>query len=98
MQSAGDNMLTLYASTPLPVFYPLKNKHEIDAQAEKVKYSEQILRDTELTLESAWKSEVLKTESLRRSVENYTKYVKAMTCRRRWARLRNENCRFARGN
>lgn len=75
MQSAGDNMLTLYASTPLPVFYPLKNRHEIDAQAEKVKYSEQILRDTALTLESAWKSEVLKAEAFRRSVENYTKSI-----------------------
>lgn len=75
MQSAGDSMLTLYASTPLPVFYPLKNKHEIDAQAEKVKYAEQILRDTAITLESAWKSEVIKAESLRRSVENYTKSI-----------------------
>lgn len=73
--SMGDNMVSVYASTPLPVFYPLKNKHEIDAQAEKVKYMEQILHETALTLEAAWKSETLKIESLRRTIDNYTKSI-----------------------
>lgn len=73
--SMGDNMVSVYVSTPLPVFYPLKNKHEIDAQAEKVKYAEQILNETALTLEAAWKSETLKIESLRRTIDNYTKSI-----------------------
>lgn len=73
--SNGDNMVTVSASTPLPVFYPLKNRHEIEAQSEKVKYAEQILRETQLQLESAWRSEKLKLDALRRTIENYTNSI-----------------------
>lgn len=73
--SMGDNMISVYASTPLPVFYPLKNAHEIEAQAEKVKNSEHTLTEMALTLESAWKSEVLKIRALRRTIDNYTKSI-----------------------
>jgi outer membrane protein TolC len=73
--STGDNMVTVSASTPLPIFYPLKNKHEIEAQSEKVKYAEQILRETQLQVETAWRSEKLKLESLTRTIENYTNSI-----------------------
>jgi len=73
--SMGDNMVTISASTPLPIFYPLKNKHEIEAQGEKVKYAEQILRETRLQIETTWRSEKLKLESLRRTIENYTNSI-----------------------
>jgi outer membrane protein TolC len=73
--STGDSMVTVSASTPLPVFYPLKNRHEIEAQSEKVKYAEQILRETQLQLESAWRSEKLKLDALRRTIENYTNSI-----------------------
>lgn len=73
--SMGDNMVTISASTPLPIFYPLKNKHEIEAQDQKVKYAEQVLRETQLQVETAWRSEKLKLESLRRTIENYTNSI-----------------------
>jgi len=73
--SSGDNMVTISATTPLPLFYPLKNKHEIEAQGERVKYAEQILRETELQVKTAWQSEKLRLVSLRRTIENYTKSI-----------------------
>lgn len=73
--SMGENMISVYASTPLPVFYPLKNKHDIDAQAEKAKAAELVLHDTALALESVWKAETLKMETLKRTIENYTKSI-----------------------
>ena len=73
--SMGDNMVTVSASTPLPAFYPLKDTHEINVQSEKLKYSNQLLREAELQLEAAWRSEKLKMESLQKTIDNYTNSI-----------------------
>jgi outer membrane protein, heavy metal efflux system len=74
-RSDGNDMISLSASTPLPVFYPLKNRHEINAAEEKKNYMEQMLKETELQIEAAWQTEVLRLDSLKRAIDNYTNAI-----------------------
>lgn len=69
--SMGDDMVSVSASTPLPLFYPLKNRHDIDGQEQRVKAAEQLLSDTERQITAQLGAERAKFRALVASVNNY---------------------------
>lgn len=73
--SMGDNMVTVAASTPMPLFYPLKNRHEIDAQSERLKATESLLIETGRQLTAQVKTERARLTALLASIENYSRAI-----------------------
>jgi len=73
--SMAEDMVAVSASTPLPVFYPLKNKHEIEAQEKRLQAAERMLAETERQLEAQIAAETLRLKTLITSVENYSKSI-----------------------
>jgi len=73
--SMGEDMVAVSASTPFPVFYPLKNKHEIEAQEKRLQAAERMLAETERQLEAQIAAETLRLKTLITSVENYSKAI-----------------------
>ena len=69
--SQSEDMVSLSASTPMPLFYPLKNKHEIEGQDRRLKAAEQMLADTERQLIAQVTAESAKLKALIASVNNY---------------------------
>lgn len=69
--SQGEDMVSLSASTPLPLLYPLKNKHEIEAQDNRLRAAEQMLIDTERQLTAQVAAEQARLKSLIASIHNY---------------------------
>ncbi len=69
--SQGEDMVSLSASTPMPLFYPLKNKHEIEGQDRRLKAAEQMLNETERQLNAQIAAEGAKLKALIASVNNY---------------------------
>lgn len=69
--SQGEDMVSLSASTPMPLFYPLKNKHEIEGQDRRLKAAEQMLSETERQLIAQIAAENAKLKALIASVNNY---------------------------
>lgn len=69
--SQGEDMVSLSASTPMPLFYPLKNKHEIEGQDRRLKAAEQMLNETERQLIAQIAAEGAKLKALIASVNNY---------------------------
>ncbi|MBS0618142.1 MAG: TolC family protein [Spirochaetes bacterium] len=70
--AGGDNLFSVSATTPLPIFYSAKNRHEIDAQRERLRAAEETLREATLTLENSWKTEILRRDALAKAIDNYT--------------------------
>jgi outer membrane protein TolC len=73
--SMGEDMVAVSASTPLPVFYPLKNKHEIEAQEKRLQAAERLLVETERQLEAQVAAETARLKTLLASAENYAKAI-----------------------
>lgn len=69
--SQSEDMVSLSASTPMPLFYPLKNKHEIEGQDRRLKAAEQMLNETERQLNAQIAAEGAKLKALIASVNNY---------------------------
>jgi len=70
--AGGDNLFSVSATTPLPIFYSAKNRHEIDAQHERLRAAEETLREAALSLENSWKTEILRRAALLKAIDNYT--------------------------
>jgi len=73
--SMGENMVTVAATTPIPAFYPLKDRYEIAEQSERFKAAQAMLKELELQLKAAWLSERFKLRSTKDAIENYTKSI-----------------------
>ncbi len=69
--SQSEDMVSLSVSTPMPLFYPLKNKHEIEGQDRRLKAAEQMLADTERQLAAQIAAENARLKALVASVNNY---------------------------
>ncbi len=67
----AEDMVSVSASTPMPLFYPLKNKHEIEGQDRRLKAAEQMLTDTERQLGAQIAAENARLRALIASVNNY---------------------------
>lgn len=68
----AEDMVSVSASTPLPLFYPLKNKHEIEGQDHRLRAAEQMLSDTERQLSAQIATEQARLKSLLSSINNYS--------------------------
>lgn len=73
--STGDDMVSLSASTPIPVFYPLKNKHEIEGQEHRLRAAEQMLEETRRQLAARIAAERIRLTNLVRSAEDYARTI-----------------------
>ncbi|HNJ64908.1 MAG TPA: TolC family protein [Turneriella sp.] len=73
--SMAEDMVAVSASTPLPVFYPLKNKHEVDGQEKRLQAAERMLTDTERQLEAQVAAETVRLKTLLASAENYARAI-----------------------
>lgn len=71
----AEDMVSISASTPMPLFYPLKNKHEIEGQDRRLKAAEQMLADTERQLAAQIAAERARLRALMASVENYARAI-----------------------
>lgn len=71
----AEDMVSISASTPMPLFYPLKNKHEIEGQDRRLKAAEQMLADTERQLTAQIAAEKARLRALIASVDNYARAI-----------------------
>ena len=71
----AEDMVSISASTPVPLFYPLKNKHEIVGQDRRLKAAEQMLADTERQLTAQIAAEKARLRALIASVDNYARAI-----------------------
>ncbi|GAB4427819.1 MAG: hypothetical protein OHK0011_09880 [Turneriella sp.] len=73
--SMAEDMVAVSASTPLPVFYPLKNKHEIEGLEKRLQAAERMLAETERQLEAQMAAETARLKTLLASIENYARAI-----------------------
>ncbi|MFZ5628852.1 MAG: TolC family protein [Spirochaetota bacterium] len=73
--SMAEDMVAVSASTPLPVFYPLKNKHEVEGQERRLQAAERMLADTERQLGAQVAAETARLKTLLASAENYARAI-----------------------
>lgn len=73
--SMSEDMVSISASTPLPAFYTLKNKHEIESQEKRLAAAEHMLAETERQLAAQVAAESTRLKSLLLSIQNYTKTI-----------------------
>ncbi|RME93330.1 MAG: TolC family protein [Candidatus Hydrogenedentota bacterium] len=71
----GEDFLSLKASVPLPLFYPIKDRFEIKEAEKKAQQSKSVLEEIKLKLLSAWKEEYAKAKRNFMQYENYKKTV-----------------------
>ncbi|MCP4135148.1 MAG: TolC family protein [bacterium] len=53
-KDSGEDFLSFKVSTPLPLFYPLKENHSISAAEEKKKSLQEMLRNINISLSGEW--------------------------------------------
>lgn len=71
----GEDMVSVSASTPLPLFYPLKDKHAIDAQEHRLRAAEAMLEESGRKLNLEIAVEEAKIKALILSIENFSKHI-----------------------
>lgn len=70
-----EDMVSISASTPLPFFYPLKDRHAIDAQEHRLKAAEAMLEESGRKLNLEIAVEEAKIKALTASIENFSKHI-----------------------
>jgi outer membrane protein TolC len=73
--SMAEDMVAVSASTPLPLFYLLRNKHEIEGQEKRLQAAERMLAETERQLEAQITAETFRLKTLLASAENYARAI-----------------------
>ncbi len=68
---AGDDFLSFEASVPLPLYYPLKEKHSIAAAKHSLQAIQEELKDLQLFLKSSWEAETKQTKNLLEAYQNF---------------------------
>jgi len=57
MRDEGEDFISFKASTPLPLFYPLTDRHRINAAADKERELKELLRKVQIELTTRWSGE-----------------------------------------
>ncbi len=57
MRDDGEDFISFKASTPLPLFYPLTDRHRINAAADKERELKELLRKVQIELTTRWSGE-----------------------------------------
>lgn len=75
MKDDGEDFISFKVSTPIPLYYPIKDRHKINAAAEKEQGQKEILRSVVLDLESKWKGESDNHNKIMSAFINFEKAV-----------------------
>ena len=70
-KDAGENFYTLRLSIPIPLYYPLKERHSIAAAEKGWQSAKEKQREVELKLEALWEGEKQKAHKLLGAYQNY---------------------------
>jgi len=77
-KDAGEDFISLKASVPLPLYYPLKERHAIRAEKQKLLAAEKELQNISLQLSTAWKGELKNFILLSKSFSEYQNQILPM--------------------
>lgn len=71
----GEDFISFKASMPLPLYYPLKEKHSISAAESQVRALREDLRNIELMLKTSWQGEKESSKQLLKAYQNFEQEV-----------------------
>ena len=71
----GEDFISLMASIPVPLFYPIKERHGIAAKEQSFLAMKEMLRSVKVDLQSRWKGERANNSKLREAFVNYRRAV-----------------------
>ncbi len=71
----GEDFVSVMASIPVPLFYPLKETYRIDAQKQRQKAYRDQLNSVMLQLQNNWNGELSRFKKLRQAFSNHTKKI-----------------------
>ncbi len=71
----GEDFISLMASIPVPLFYPIKDRHSIAAKEHSFLAVKEMLRSVKVDLQSRWNGERANNNKLREAFINYRSAV-----------------------
>lgn len=75
MKDDGEDFISFIVSAPIPLYYPIKDRHRINSAIEKEKGQKEILKSVALELESKWKGESGNHNKIMSAFINFEKAV-----------------------